>query len=65
VFVACDFTRKELQRDGPSQRRVLGLVDRTHPSATEFLDDAVVNNSSTYERVGARHWADILGCTLL
>jgi len=39
-----DIVGKELQRDEAIESDVLGLVDDTHSSATEFLNDAVVRN---------------------
>ena len=39
-----DVLRKELQRDEATEFRVLGLVDHTHPTTAEFLDDAVVRD---------------------
>ena len=38
------FVGKKLQGDHPSELRVFRLVDNTHPSATEFLNDAVVRD---------------------
>ena len=37
-----DFIGQELQGDKPVQGNVLGLVDHTHPSAADFLDNAVM-----------------------
>src|SRR3984885_2141543 len=38
---------KEFQRDIATQARVLGLVDHAHPSATKFLQDAVMGGGAT------------------
>jgi hypothetical protein len=35
---------QEFQRNEAMKPYVLGLVDDTHPAATEFLDDAVMRN---------------------
>ena len=39
-----DFIGQEFQGDKSVQPGVLGLVNHTHPSAAQFLDDAVVRN---------------------
>jgi hypothetical protein len=49
------FVRQEFQRDKTAQRDILGLIDHTHPAATQSLDDAVVRDGL------ADHWAKILG----
>jgi hypothetical protein len=41
---------------------VLSLVHHTHPTPTEFLNDAVVGDGLADERLGLRHLARILGC---
>ena len=45
--VAEEFLRQELQRDGAVQAGVLGLVDDTHASAADLLQDAVVGDGLT------------------
>ena len=45
-----DLVRKELERDKATELHILGLVDHTHPSATQLLDDAVMRNGL------ADHW---------
>src|SRR6202035_2226958 len=42
--VFCDIIGKELQRHKAFQLGVLGLVDDTHPTSAEFLDNPVVGN---------------------
>jgi len=44
-IITCKFRWKELERDGALEAAVFGLVDNTHPSAAELLDDSVVRNS--------------------
>jgi hypothetical protein len=39
--ILAHFFRKELQRDMPTKPKVLSLVDHTHPSATDLLNNAV------------------------
>ena len=46
---------EELQRDGPVEPRVDGLVDHAHAAAAEPLSDAVVRDSATFQR-GASYW---------
>jgi hypothetical protein len=36
--------REELQGDGALELRILGLVDDTHPTLTDFLGDLVVRD---------------------
>src|SRR5215471_21755670 len=40
--------RQELQGDEAAELGVLGLIDHTHPAATELLHDAVMRNGSAY-----------------
>src|SRR5512136_1985771 len=42
--VACQLFGQELQSDGTAKFGVLGLVDDTHPTAAQLLDDPVVRN---------------------
>jgi len=42
-------------RDKTPKLDILSLIDHTHPSAAELLDDAVVRDGL------ADHWAEILG----
>jgi hypothetical protein len=46
------------------QARVLGLVNHTHTTTAEFLDNAVMRDSLTNERVSAGHAQSILGGSL-
>jgi hypothetical protein len=39
-----DIIGQELQGDEALKLGILGLVDHSHPAATEFLDDAVVRD---------------------
>ncbi len=45
---------QELQSNEPAELHVLGFVDHTHPTAAEFLNDAVVRDGL------ADHWSRIL-----
>jgi hypothetical protein len=54
--------RKKLKRDKAMKASVLGFVDDTHTAATELLEDTVVRDGLSDERVGPRHNAAILGC---
>jgi hypothetical protein len=38
------FVGQELERDKTVEANVLGFIDNPHPSATKFLDDAVVRD---------------------
>src|ERR1700722_265972 len=42
--IASDFFRQEFESDKTVKARVFGLVDNSHASAAEFLDDAVVRD---------------------
>ena len=44
LMVPRDFVWQELERHEAVQACILGLVDDTHPTTTEFLDDAVMGN---------------------
>ena len=46
--------RKKFERDEAPQARVLGLVDDAHPAAAEPLDNAVVGERLTDERIVAQ-----------
>jgi len=52
--VCCNVFRQELQSDKATEFDVLGLVDHTHPSTAQLLDDAVVRDGLT------DHWSRIL-----
>ena len=52
VRTLSDIVGKKLQRDKAAQNGVLGLVDYTHPAATQLLDDAIVRDSL------ADHWRE-------
>ena len=41
-----NFRRQELERDEAAQFGIFGLIDYAHPTATEFLDDAIVRNGA-------------------
>ena len=45
--------RQELQRDEALQPRILGFVDHAHPAAAQLLDDAVVRERLTDQRIAA------------
>ena len=42
--VAGELRREELQRDRAQEPRILGLVDDSHASLTELLDDPVMED---------------------
>ena len=46
---------QELERHAASQPRVLGLVDDTHPSAAELVDDPIVGDGLTDHCRGMVH----------
>ena len=56
-----DIVRKELQCYKTMEACVLSLVHDTHPTTTEFLQDAVVRDGLADERLGLRHLPVILG----
>src|SRR6266487_4849921 len=43
----------ELERDGTVKPRIFGFVHHTHPTAAELLDDAVVRERLTNQRIAA------------
>ena len=43
-FIAQQMRRQKLQRHGPIDLRIFGLVNNTHPPFTELLCDAVVGD---------------------
>ena len=45
IWITRNIFGQEFERDKTLQARVFGLVDHAHPSATEFLDNAVVRES--------------------
>ncbi len=51
---------KELQRDEAIEFDVLGLVDDTHTTATEFFQDAVMREGPAKDGKGIRHFVCIL-----
>jgi len=66
VGVRC-WTSREIRLARSSVRAamfVAGLVDHTHPAFAQCLNDAVVREGLSDERVGVRHDAAILGCAL-
>ena len=42
--ISSDFVGQELEGDKTAQPRVFGFVDHTHPTATQFPDNAVVRD---------------------
>ena len=49
VFGVFDGVRgQELQRDGPFELRIGGLIDDTHPAFTEFPGDHIVRDGLAY-----------------
>ncbi len=51
--------RQELKGDEATEFDILGLVDHTHPAATELLDDAVVRDRLPHKLGGRNHWRDV------
>ena len=57
--VSCYLIGQELERDKTVETDVFGLVDHTHPSTTEFLDNPVVRDSLANHQ-GLNHtWAKL------
>src|SRR5215470_6842210 len=54
--------REELQGDEPAELDVLGLIDHTHPAATQLLEDTVMRNSLANHAEGVRPLRVILRC---
>jgi len=52
--------RQEFEGDEAAEVHILGFIDHTHPTAPEFLDDAVVRDRLTYHE-WPRNSACILG----
>src|SRR5271154_2455550 len=57
----CHAVREKLQRHEPAKRRILRLIDNTHTSAAEPLDDSVVRDSLANHRA---HDANVASRTL-
>ncbi len=47
--------RQELESDETMQPRVLSLIDNTHPTAAQFLDDAIVRDGLADELGWSNH----------
>jgi hypothetical protein len=45
-------------RDKSAKLGVLGLIDHTHPTAAQFLDDAVVRDGLSHKLERSRHWRE-------
>jgi hypothetical protein len=52
--IRAEFGRKKLQRYVPAERFVLSLIDNTHATTTQLVQDAVVRDGL------ADHWSRIL-----
>jgi hypothetical protein len=48
--------RQELQGDEPAELHVLGLVDHTHATATQLLEDAMMRKGSAYHCFETGNW---------
>src|SRR6516225_1840046 len=46
------------------QARVFALIHDTHPASTKLLDDSIVRDGLSDERVGVRHSTVMLCCKL-
>ena len=53
---------QEFKRYKTVEARVLGLVNHTHPAASQSLEDAIVGDVLANQRRGLRHSPQILGC---
>jgi hypothetical protein len=58
LTVIGDIVGQEFQRDVAAKIFVFGLIDHTHPAATEFLENAIVRNFSPRERGRFGHWRE-------
>jgi hypothetical protein len=52
--------RQKLESDIARPSNVFSFVNDTHPTSAQLLDDSVVGDGLTDERVGFRHLEDIL-----
>jgi len=57
-----DSVWKEFQSHEAMQADVLCLIDDTHATAAKLLDDAVMRDGLSDQRLGFRHLAHILVC---
>ena len=55
LWVTGKFLRQEFERHEAVKPRVFRLVDHTHTSTTEFLEDAIVGNCPTEDGRGMGH----------
>ncbi len=56
IGIGGEVLRNELERNGTMQPRIFGFVDDAHAAAAELLEDAVVGERLTDQRIGvARH----------
>ena len=53
-----EFLRKKFQGHKTVEANVLGLIDHTHPTTSELLDDAVVRDSLADKLGGSCHWRE-------
>ena len=51
--ITCQIFGDELERNGTMKPRILGFVHHAHPAAAELLDDAVVRERLTDQRIAA------------
>ena len=54
--------RKELQGNEAVELDVFRLVHHAHPTAAEFLQNAIVRDGVGQSWRGIRHWGRMLGC---
>ena len=57
-----DIVREEFESNEAPEFYVLGLIDHTHPAATQLLNDSVGRNDLTNHSEISRLSAAILGC---
>ncbi len=55
VLFTGNLLRQELESDETMQPRVLSLIDNTHPTAAQFLDDAIVRDGLADELGWSNH----------
>ena len=51
----CDIVWKKLESDKPPELYILGLINHTHPTAAQLLDDAVMGDNLPDDFGGRGH----------
>jgi hypothetical protein len=57
-----EIVREEFEGNEAAEFGVLGLLDYPHPATAQLLNDEVVGDRPSYERIVRGHSAAILGC---